>query len=84
MMPTLDDYPIGSLVKQKLYDDKHRYGVVYKKNDLPKMLWVFWQLNESAHAVSSEAYSEAVMLDTLRPEKHLNVIALPKTETASA
>ena len=73
-----EDFPIGTLVHQKLYDDKHRYGVVYKRNDLPKMLWVFWQLNESSHAVSNESYSEAVLLEALRPEKYLNVIALPK------
>ena len=78
MMPGLEDYPIGSLVSQKLYDDKHRYGVVYKKNELPNILWVFWQLNESAYAVSDTAYSEAVLLQALRPEKYLNVIALPK------
>ena len=80
MMPLLDDYPIGSLVCQNLYDNKYRYGVVFKKVEVPKILWVFWQLNESSHAVSNEAYSEAVMLDTLRPEKHLNVIALPNDE----
>ncbi len=72
-----EDFPIGTLVSQKLYDGKSRYGVVFKKNEVPKMLWVFWQLNEAAHAVSNESYSEAVLLDALRPEKYLNVIALP-------
>ena len=73
-----DDFPIGTLVRQKLYDDKHRYGVVFKKNDVPKILWVFWQLNESSHAVSDESYSEAMLVDTLRPEKYLRVVALPQ------
>lgn len=74
----LDDFPIGTLVRQKLYDDKHRYGVVYRRNELPKMLWVYWQLNETSHAVSSESYSEAMLVETLRPEKYLSVIALPQ------
>lgn len=73
----IDDYPVGTLVQQKLYDEKHRYGVVFKKNQVPNILWVFWQLNESAHAVSNESYAEAMLLDTLRPEKYLNIIALP-------
>lgn len=73
-----EDFPVGALVCQKIYDDKHRYGVVFKRNQVPKMLWVFWQLNEVSHAVSNESYSEAVLLETLRPEKYLKVIALPK------
>ena len=79
-----DDFPIGALVKQKIYDDKHRYGVVFKKVELPKMLWVHWQLNESAHAVSNESYSEAVMFDVLRPEKYLSVVSLPTVVEKSA
>ena len=74
----IDNFPVGTLVKQSLYDDKHRYGVVFKKKELPKLLWVFWQLNEASYAVSNEAYSEAVLVDTLRPEKYLTVVAHPK------
>jgi hypothetical protein len=77
MVPTLDDYPIGSLVHQNIYDDKHRYGVVFKKVQQPALLWVYWQLNELAHAVSNESYTEAIMIAALRPEKYLVVIALP-------
>ena len=74
----LDDYPIGTLVSQKIYEDKSRYGVVYKTNELPKMLWVYWQLNETSHAVAAQSYSEAMLIEAVRPEKYLNVIALPK------
>jgi hypothetical protein len=76
-MPTLSDYPIGSLVHQKIYDDKYRYGVVFKKVQQPALLWIYWQLNETAHAVSNGSYAEAIMIDGLRPEKYLEVIALP-------
>jgi len=71
-----NDYPIGTLVRQKLYDNKYRCGIVFKK--FHGIVWVYWQMNEAAHAVSNESYPEPVMLGTLRPEKYLKVVALPR------
>tara|TARA_B100000131_G_scaffold311554_1_gene344541 strand:- start:698 stop:952 length:255 start_codon:yes stop_codon:yes gene_type:complete len=78
MTPEPSDYPLGTLVRQKIYDDKHRCGIVFKKVEGADIIWVYWQMNEAAHAVSNESYSEAVLLNTLRPEKYLNIVALPR------
>jgi len=73
-----DDFPVGTLVRQKIYDDKHRCGIVFKKCAAAEIIWVHWQLNEAAHAVSNESYSEPVLLNVLRPERYLSVVALPR------
>jgi hypothetical protein len=75
---TASRFPIGSLVSQRIYDDKWRYGVVYRNNVKEQMLWVFWQLNEAAHAVATESYVEPVALQFLGEGKGLKLIALPR------
>ena len=76
------NYPIGCLVSQRIYDDKWRYGIVYKNNVKEQMLWIFWQLNDVSHAVATESYVEPVALQYVGEGKGLKLIALPRKPEA--
>ena len=81
--------PVGSLLVHRLYEGSTRYGIVYKVDtDSPSPIaWVFWQLNKLVHPVSSQSYTEPVLVwnvlevindKTIAKElKSYDVIALP-------
>lgn len=55
---------VGSLVRQTIYEDKKRYGIIYKviePSESDYIYWVFWQLNVNEYAVSNQAYVEPIL-----------------------